>query len=756
VLTQLRAIVEQVNQAQSLDGALQILVQQICSSMGVDCCSVYQSDAEQRRHVLRASEGLAQQAIGQAAIGFDEGVVGLVARRGEPLNIADVQNHPSFKYVPEAEEDSFTSFLGTPLIHQRQVIGVLVVQQSKQRTFSDAEEAFLVTLGAHLATTLTSAEMKEVLSAPKKNLWRTPLQGVAGSTGVAVAMGYVNSPAVTLAQQTIERTRHIVDEQAELERAIADTRDEFHSIALRLGEQLPKDVVSIFDIYQHMLADTSLAGDIRRKVDQGYTACAALKLVSEDYIGQFELMADPYLRERAVDVRDLSQRLLGHLIRGRRHEQMPSGALILVADEVTATMLAEVPASQLKGIVSRRGAANSHAAILARAMGIPAILGLSVDISLLQGRRLIVDGYRGELFIEPDVVLVQEYKQLMRQEREVKALLEQDLEEPAISVDGTTVELFINAGLSAETDLGEGVADGVGLYRTEVPFLLQDRFPSEAEQYAIYREILDGFKNRPVCMRTLDVGGDKQLPYFPIVEENPFLGWRGIRLTLDHPEIFLVQARAMYRAAMDGGKLSIMLPMISNLQEVDESLRLLDQAWSEVVDEKTNKKRVVRPKTGVMLEVPSVLYILPELAKRVSFWSVGSNDLTQYMLAVDRNNVRVAGLYDTLNPAVVRALDLIAQQALIHQLPVSVCGEMAGEPLGAIVLLSFGYRCLSMSRFNVAKIKYLIRRVSIAELTALREPILAASSSEKVSEIICNYLENKQLLHLVVGSRKAG
>jgi phosphotransferase system enzyme I (PtsP) len=289
----------------------------------------------------------------------------------------------------------------------------------------------------------------------------------------------------------------------------------------------------------------------------------------------------------------------------------------------------------------------------------------------------------------------------------------------------------------------------VGLYRTEVPFLMQDRFPSEDEQFVRYRDILNSYRSKDVCMRTLDVGGDKQLPYFPIVEENPFLGWRGIRLTLDHPEIFLVQARAMYRSAIECGNLSIMLPMISCLNEVDEASRLLEQAWAEVVDELDLREPPERPKHGVMLEVPSVLFLLPELAQRVDFWSVGSNDLTQYLLAVDRNNTRVAELFDTFHPAVVRALMQIIEQANLHNTPVSFCGELAGEPVGALLVLALGYRRLSMSSFNLAKIKYIIRHVNLSELAALREQILQSQSGSAIYSLLYEYLQQQNLSQLV-------
>ncbi|MPW30774.1 phosphoenolpyruvate--protein phosphotransferase [Agarivorans sp. B2Z047] len=750
MLGELRAIVEQVSNADTLDSALAILVEKIRLTMHTDCCSVYVMDSQQQNLVLRATHGLASEAVGKAMMPLGEGVVGQVAVREEPINLADARLNPHFKYLPETAEDGFFSFLGTPITHQRKVLGVLVVQQSETRSFDQSEESFLVTLAAHLAGVLANTDFQTVLQEPTKHKWTEAIKAGSSSSGIAIAKAWINRSTGALEQQVVEKAEDSEHQLQRFDVALEITRDEFHSLAIKLSEQLPKDVASIFDVYQHMLADASLAGDIRRKISEGYQVEGALRLVIEHYVQQFEEMNDPYLKERAVDVKDVGLRLLHALELGPSAEIIPSEPVIVVAEEVTATMFAKIPRKFLAGVISQRGAANSHAAILARAMGIPALMGLSFNVNKLRGCELILDGYSGELFVEPDKIVRDEYIALLAQESELNSLVQQDLDKPAVSIDGENVEMLINAGLSADSDIAINAgADGVGLYRTEVPFLMQDRFPSEDEQYTRYRDILNSYRGKEVCMRTLDVGGDKQLPYFPIVEENPFLGWRGIRLTLDHPEIFLVQARAMYRSAIECGNLCIMLPMISCLNEVDEASRLLEQAWAEVVDELDLTEPPERPKHGVMLEVPSVLFLLPELAQRVDFWSVGSNDLTQYLLAVDRNNTRVAELFDTFHPSVVRALNQIIEQANLHNTPVSFCGELAGEPVGALLVLALGYRRLSMSSFNLAKIKYIIRHVNLSELAALREQILQSQSGSAIYSLLYEYLQQQNLSQLV-------
>lgn len=307
---------------------------------------------------------------------------------------------------------------------------------------------------------------------------------------------------------------------------------------------------------------------------------------------------------------------------------------------------------------------------------------------------------------------------------------------------------MVNSGLAIEIETTQSeFTNGVGLYRTEFPFIMRSRFPTELEQVELYRKVFQGYPGKAVVMRTLDVGGDKPLPYFPISEENPFLGWRGIRLTLDHPEIFLVQIRAMLKANIGYNSLHILLPMISDLAEVDESLRLIRQAWFEVDDEFNGENIVAKPKVGVMIEVPSIMFQLPELARKVDFCSVGTNDLTQYLLAVDRNNPRVGNLYDAMHPAVLRALNQLGQQAHGLQFPISICGELGGEPLGVLTLAAMGFNSFSMNHSNLAKIKWLLRRIDLAELRLLLPDVLACQSPKQVRVLVQRFLDQKQLLN---------
>ncbi|HAV44862.1 MAG TPA: phosphoenolpyruvate--protein phosphotransferase, partial [Halomonas sp.] len=458
---------------------------------------------------------------------------------------------------------------------------------------------------------------------------------------------------------------------------------------------------------------------------------------------------DDYLRERAADIRDLGRRVLAHLQEDTPStpETYPDNA-ILVGDEISVAMLGEVPRDKLKGLVSVRGSSTSHVAIVARAMGIPTVLGM-VDLPLprLNGAPVVLDGHRGRLFVRPAAELQTRYASLIAEEKVLSEVLEHEQDLPSRTPDGHEMPLMVNTGLAVDASaLLKSRIGGVGLYRTEVPFMITERFPGEKEQMRMYREQLKGFAPLPVVMRTLDIGGDKDLPYFPIEEANPFLGWRGMRVTLDHPEVLMVQLRAMLKASHDLGNLYVLLPMITNVEEVDEAIRLLDRAILELGEEGI---KVERPKVGVMIEVPATIYQMDALAKRVDFFSVGSNDLTQYLLAVDRNNPRVSSLYDALHPALLGALQELAQDAKRLNKPISLCGELAGDPAGALLLMAMGFTSLSMNAPSLPKVRAAIRRVTLADAQTLLKEIMRLDTPALVHEHLNKRLDEWQLSHLL-------
>ncbi|MFY9178539.1 MAG: phosphoenolpyruvate--protein phosphotransferase [Venatoribacter sp.] len=743
MLDVLRRIVQEVSAATDLNDALRLLVERIKDAMQTEVCSVYLHDADVNRYVLMATEGLNQDAVGRVSLSSSQGLVGLVATREEPLNIDNAPDHPRYHYLSETGEEPFLSFLGVPIIHHKRMLGVLVVQQRDSRHFDDEEEAFLVTMAVQLAGVIAHAEASGNMSDLAKKTRRfqkktTRFVGTPSAPGVGLGEGFVLMPVADFSTVDDRETDDIEGEIALFEAALQGARQEIRDLGNKLSSDLRPEEMTLFDVYLNILNDDTLGVEVKAKIRDGQWAQGALRQVITHYIGHFQVMDDLYLRERASDILDLGVRILARLqgTHNKLKERDFPANTILVSEELTPGMLGEVPAKKLRALVSMKGSSNSHVAILARSMGIPAVMGvMDVSCQQLQGLDLIVDGYRGQVFGSPSKELRRQYRSIFKEERALQRDLQSLRDLPALTTDGVRMPLHVNTGLitDAVRSLDRG-AEGVGLYRTEVPFMMKDRFPSESEQQLIYRQQLEAFAPSPVTMRTLDVGGDKSLTYFPIAEANPFLGWRGIRVTLDHPEIFLVQIRAMLKASEGLENLRIMLPMVSSCSELDDALYLIHRAYSEALEEGS---RIKMPEVGVMIEVPAALYQIKAMADRVDFFSVGSNDLTQYLLAVDRNNPRVANLYQSFHPAVLNALKNIADQAHRYGKPVSICGELAGDPLGAVLLLAMGYDALSMNATSLPKVKSVIRGISktwaeelLQDVLGLENPLIIISTLE--------------------------
>ncbi|WP_333500309.1 phosphoenolpyruvate--protein phosphotransferase [Kluyvera sp. CHPC 1.2972] len=746
MLTRLREIVEKVASAPRLNEALDILVTDVCQAMETEVCSVYLADNDRRCFYLMATRGLKKPRGRTITLAFDEGIVGLVGRLAEPINLADAQKHPSYKYIPSVKEERFRAFLGVPIIQRRQLLGVLVVQQRELRQFDESEESFLVTLATQMAAILSQSQLTALFGQYRQ----TRIRALPASPGVAIAEGWMDATLPLMEQVYEASSLDTALERERLTAALEEAANEFRRYSKRYAAGAQKETAAIFDLYSHLLSDASLRRELFAEVDKGSVAEWAVKKIIEKFAEQFAALSDGYLKERAGDLRTLGQRLLFHLDDTTQGANGWPARFVLVADELSAATLAEVPQDRLAGVVVRDGAANSHAAIMVRALGIPTVMGADIQPAILHGRTLVVDGYRGELLVDPEPILVQEYQRLISEENELSRLAEGDVERPAELKSGERVKVMLNAGLSPEHEqkLGRRI-DGIGLYRTEIPFMLQSGFPSEEEQVAQYQGMLQMFNDKPVTLRTLDVGADKQLPYMPISEENPCLGWRGIRITLDQPEIFLIQVRAMLRANAATGNLSILLPMITNLEEVDEARRLIDRAGREV--EEMIGYAIPKPRVGIMLEVPSMVFMLPNLANRVDFISVGTNDLTQYVLAVDRNNTRVASMYDSLHPGMIRVLSMIVQEAERYGIDLRLCGEMAGDPMCVTILVGLGFRHLSMNGRSVPRVKYLLRNIDLEDAETLARRSLEAQMATEVRHQVAAFMERRGLGGLIRG-----
>lgn len=755
MLDRLRSIVQKVNAAKDLQSALDIIVSSVRRAMGTQVCSVFLLDKELDCHVLMASEGLNKEAVGHVSLQVGEGLVGLVAKHAEPINLQDASLHPSFHYLKDTGEEIYHAFLGVPIIHHRSVLGVLVVQHEERRRFDEGEEAFLITLSAQLAGVIAHAEATgaiEGISPSGHKTFDTIFPGVSGSSGVAIGKAVVVFPHADLSQIPQRPARDIEKEIEFFKTCLNSVRNDMRNLHEKLAGQVAEEERQLFDVYVRMLDDSALGNEVVERIKMGSWAQGALAYVANEHVRVFEAMNDSYLSERAIDIKDLCSRVLFYLQEKETVKTEYHDNTILVSEELTAAMLAEVPKKKLKGLISVKGSGNSHVAILARTMGIPTVMG-AVDLpyNQLDGKEVILDGYKGEVISNPSEQLRNRYLDIIEEENQLVKGLEGLKDLPCETADKHRVHLWVNTGLMTDVmqSLDQG-AEGIGLFRTEIPFLLRERFPSEQEQSIIYREQLEAFAPKVVTMRTLDIGGDKSLPYFPIEEANPFLGWRGIRVTLDHPEIFTAQIRAMLRASVGLENLQIMLPMISHVHEVNFAKQLIKKSFRELLQEGVEVKF---PPIGVMIELPAAVYQTRALAKMVDFISVGSNDLTQYLLAVDRNNPRVANLYTAFHPAVLSALQQVVTQAQAEGKPVSICGEMAGDPGAAVLLMAMGFDVLSMNAAALLKVKSVIRSLTMEVAQDLLEQVMELDDAQMIRSAVDLALYNAGVDRLLRSAR---
>ena len=751
----LQRIVQEVGAAPNLAEALRIIVKRVREVMHTDVCSIYLTQATSRTLVLSATDGLNPTVVDTACLSFDEGLVGLVATSSKPVNLRNASQHPRFKFIPQCGEESYHGFLGVPVIHRGETLGVIVIQQVDLRRYRDTDVAFLVTLAAQLAGVIKLAKVSstfDLLVSPRhQNSYH--VDAIAGSPGVALGTGVVAYSPAELESIPDQVPQDPHAEETSFRVAVDNVVNELRSMQTDFAQTLSTEDLALFEALAMIASSDALVEATVARIKAGNWAPGALRDTIGEYAGQFMAMEDAYLRERARDIQDLGRRILAHLLESANVKREYPARTILVGKDLGPLDLGKVPPDRLAGVVSGHGSALSHLSILAHAMGIPAVVGTAdlVPLGQLEATELIIDGYRGRLYINPDNTLRQEFLRLEQEERALSRELVHLKDEPAETPDGFRVALYTNAGILADLShsLGAG-AEGIGLYRTELPFMLHEQFPGEEEQRLWYRQVLETFAPKPVTLRILDIGGDKSLPYFNVSEPNPALGWRGIRFALDNPVILLTQLRAMLRASAGLDNLRILIPMVSGLEEAEEAVELVRRSWQELKDE---GQEVKPPPCGLMIEVPSAVYQADELARYSDFLSIGTNDLTQYLLAVDRNNERVAAHFDSLHPAVIRALLEIVQAGLKHNKPVSVCGQAAGDPSMAILLLGMGVGSLSMSAGDLPRIKAVIRTFSRVQAQSLLSEVLQVEKAAEIRKLLSATLVQAGLGGLVRAGR---
>lgn len=748
----LRKIVQEVDAAPSLHEALEVMVRLVAAAMEAEVCSVYLLDEREQRFILMASKGLNATAVGEVSLAKSEGLVGLVGQREEIINLDDASSHPRFRYLPETGEERYNAFLGVPIMYRRKVMGVMVVQHHERRAFSEAAESFLVTLCAQLSGAIAHAHAIgtiDVFRKPSTTPSPKSFNGIPGAGGIAIGRAVVFYPPADLDLVPDRQAENINEELSHLQQAVIAVRNDIRELDEKMQDALVSDERALFGVYLRMLDDNALPAEISAEIRNGSWAQGAVRHVIEAHSVHFAQMEDEYLRERASDLRDLGRRILSRLQANDTHHREINEQSILIGEEITTAALVELPLDNIAAIVTTEGAVNSHMVIVARALGIPTVVGVTeLPVTSLDDAELIVDAHQGRVYVHPVRRLRQRYREIQREEQQAAKDLKAYETRDATTPDGYSIPLYVNTGLMIDVIRGvQRNAQGVGLYRSEIPFMLRDRFPGEEEQRLIYRQQLSHFADKPVVMRTLDIGADKDLPYFSIKEDNSALGWRGIRFTLDHPEIFSAQIRAMLKASIGLNNLHILLPMVTSLSEVEEALYLLERSLAEVQEEEQVK--ILAPRVGVMVEVPSILMQMEDIASCVDFFSVGSNDLTQYLLAVDRNNPRVASLYNHFHPAVLRTMNWLVGQCKRLGKPISICGEMAGDPLSAVLLMAMGFNALSMSSSNILKVRKAICNIPMADAQKLLDEILPMDNPAVIRSWVERYFSKHQLQDLL-------
>ncbi|MGE5546989.1 MAG: phosphoenolpyruvate--protein phosphotransferase [Solirubrobacterales bacterium] len=712
----------------SAEDRLDKVVHLIAADMVAEVCSTYVMRAGEVLELF-ATEGLKKSAVHKTRLRVGEGLVGDIAAHARPLALADAQSHPLYAYRPETGEEIFHSLMGVPIIRGGRVIGVLVVQNRTMRHYSDEEIETLETVAMVLAELVASGELvskEELVPVDGNALLPLRLDGMRLNAGVGIGVAVLHQPRITIRRLVAE------DPEAEMERlsnALAGIKSALDELFSR-PEMHDGEHRDVLETYRMFAEDKGWIARIGEAIRSGLTAEAAVQKVHDDMRARMSQITDPYLRERVHDFEDLANRLLQHLSAGE--ERAPRGELpqdaILIARSMGPMELFDYDPKRLRGLVLEEGSPTMHVAIVARALDIP-VVGRAKDVldKVEPYDQVIVDGDNATVFLRPSEDIRDIFGEAMKQRAQRVAHYAKLRDLPAVTRDGVPVTINMNAGLLLDLQhLHESGADGIGLYRTELPFMARSALPDVAAQTQLYRKILDQAEGKPVVFRSLDVGGDKVLPYWnPYEEDNPALGWRSIRITLDRPAVMRHQLRALLRAAA-GRELRVMFPMIAEVAELTQARRILDlEVKHEQAAGHPLPERIL---VGTMLEVPALAFQMEALLPLVDFVSIGSNDLGQFLFAVDRGNPRIAERYDPLAPAMLNFIRSIAQKCAAANVSLSVCGEMAGRPLEAMALIACGVHVLSVASPAIGPVKTMIRSLTVGPVAAYLDMLLASPS----------------------------
>jgi phosphotransferase system, enzyme I, PtsP len=725
----LRRLREVMAEPETAQAKLDKIVSLIAANMVAEVCSIY---VMRSGNVLElyATEGLKAEAVHKSVLKAGEGLVGLIAEQAIGLNLSDAQHHPAFKYLPETGEEIYQSFLGVPIMRGGSVIGVLVVQNRTQRHYSEEEEEALQTTAMVLAEIIASGELKEVAREVAIDVAHIRSHHInADNLAEGIALGFVvlHEPRVEIHNLIAE---NVPEEEKRLLAGVEQLRAHVDELLDGTEDAQATDYSDVLETIRMFAHDKGWVNRLKEAVHSGLTAEAAVERVMNDNRARMQRMHDPYMRERMHDLDDLSNRLLRILtgaVATASRTDIPANAIIIARNMGPAELL-DYDRSKLRGVILEEAGRTSHVAIVARALGIPAVGQAKGIVDLVDpDDEIIIDGNTGELFVRPSQDLQKAYAEKVRFYAKKQAQFAALRDLPAVTKDGVEISLNINAGLIVDMPhLHDSGADGVGLYRTELQFMLASRFPRLTAQINHYAQVIEQAKGKPVVFRTLDIGADKILPYLrQPKEENPALGWRSIRMAMERPALLRLQVRAMLMAGA-GHDIKIMFPMIADVAEYVQAKAAVDK---EVAYLKARGHKLPNTlQVGVMIEIPSLIWQLDQLLPIVDFASIGSNDLVQFLFASDRGNPKLSGRYDPLSPSALGAMRIIVEKGKQHGKKVTLCGELGGRPLEAMGLVGIGMMSMSMVPSGIGPVKSMIRTLNQQKLWTFMEPLLRSAA----------------------------
>jgi len=712
----------------SLEVFLQKIVEMVAVHMHSEVCSIYLFDEKEQKLVLKANKGFSPSAIGKIKLDLGEGLTGIALKEMRAICERNASKNSGYRYFKEIGEESYESFLAVPILHGFVRIGVIVIQNIQMNYFEEEDIKALRAITAQMANTIEMAKLLMDLEDQRSSkLEKTPekdlkfLQGKVGSEGFAVGHAVILDH--TLLTPTVEKA--VLKKTYSLENfhnAVQVAERQLEDLQEQIEENFSDVASLIFAAQILMLKDKTFVGAIEKLIQQGNHPVEAVSKTVEGYVRLFEGLPNAYLREKKQDIQDIGRRILKNLI-GVNEKKSEFINSIIIAQEVYPSDIIKLFSQGVKGLVLLSGGIASHLSILSRSLGMPLIIaGEKRLLQIPEGTKILIDGEQGDIHVGPSKVIVDAYR---KKEEDKIALYKTDrkIQKETFTKDGKQIKLLANVNLLEDAVIAKKMnSEGIGLYRTEFPFLVRSNFPSEEEQYITYKKLTDIIPDKEITFRTLDIGGDKIISYYDYgKEKNPFLGMRSIRFSLRHKDVFTAQIRAILRAGVDID-LRIMFPMISSLDEFREAKDLIQECMECLRYEKIPYND--NPKIGIMIELPAVMEIINELAHEVDFFSIGTNDFIQYMLAVDRTNERISDIFLPHHPAILRALKKIVVAADKNYINVSICGDMVHDIRYIPYLLGIGICEFSLDARLLPKIQDFIGKINLADAVEKTNKIL--------------------------------